>query len=78
MILGALSATFSFWSYQVNSLGIATILLFTTPIWTVIFGRIFLGEKLNKWDLANIAAIILLTVLLLYNPASGELNENVS
>lgn len=76
MIFAFLSATFTFYAYYVNHLAIATTLIFTSPIFTCIFAKMFLGENVNRWDIANMVSSVF-GILLLYDPLNmTSLTEN--
>ena len=67
MLIGIFSASFSFYTFYENHLAIATTLIFTSPIFTCVFAKVFLGENVNRWDIANIVSSIF-GILLLYDP----------
>jgi drug/metabolite transporter (DMT)-like permease len=67
MITAFFSATFTFYAYYINHLAIATTLIFTSPIFTAIFAKYFLGENVNRWDLANMVSSVF-GIMLLYDP----------
>lgn len=54
MFFAASSAFFVFLTFQLNPISIATTLTFTSPIFTSIFTFFLIGEKLSKYDVANI------------------------
>lgn len=54
MFFAVTSAIFVFLAYKVNPLSIATMLTFTSPIFTSIFAYIMIAEKLTKYDVLNV------------------------
>jgi len=67
MIIGIFSASFSFYTYYVNHLAVATTLIFTSPIFTCVLAKVFLHENVNRWDIANMISSVF-GVMLLYDP----------
>lgn len=53
---------------------VATIvlLLYTQPLWTIIFSRIFMKEKTNKYTLLA-CLLVLIGILILVNPSNKEI-----
>ena len=78
MVFAFLSASFTFYAYYTNHLAIATTLIFTSPIFTCVFAKVFLGENVNRWDIANMVSSVF-GILLLYDPLNmTQLGENTS
>lgn len=51
----------------------AAILTFTTPLWAVLFARLFLGERLDRFRLAALAVGLVGVAVLSLPIASGEI-----
>lgn len=60
--------------YLGASVVITVLLLYTQPIWTVLFSRIFLKEKLTKRKLLA-CLIVLVGALILINPFQGNIGS---
>ena len=58
LIYGAVAYSISFVSYSVSvsriPVGVATVLMFMSPIWVAILGRFMFGEKLEKKKMITI------------------------
>ena len=67
MFFAIASAFFIFLAYKVNPLSIATLLTYTSPIFTSIFAFFLLGEKMTKYDFINIVSCWI-GVVLITNP----------
>ena len=67
MLFAVFSASFAFYSFQKNTLAIATTLLYTAHIFTSIFGKIFLNENISKWDYAKMVSTVA-GVMFIYSP----------
>ena len=77
MLIGIFSASFSFYTFYENHLAIATTLIFTSPIFTCVFAKVFLGENVNWWDIANIISSVF-GILLLYDPFKFTQADNLT
>jgi drug/metabolite transporter (DMT)-like permease len=77
MIFAFLSATFTFYAYYINHLAIATTLIFTSPIFTAVFGKIFLEENVNRWDIANMVSSVF-GIMLLFDPFNMTQSDNAT
>jgi drug/metabolite transporter (DMT)-like permease len=54
MFFAAASAFFVFMTFKVNPISLATTLTFTSPIFTSIFTFFAIGERITRYDIANI------------------------
>jgi drug/metabolite transporter (DMT)-like permease len=57
------------------SVSIVILLLYTQPIWTVIFSKIFFKEKITKWKIISLI-VVLFGVLILVSPWDIRTNLN--
>lgn len=53
------TATFYFYSMLLTSISTAVVLMYTAPIFVMIFSVLFLGEKINKQKLISVAGMII-------------------
>ena len=67
LIYGAVAYSISFVSYSVSvsriPVGVATVLMFMSPIWVAILGRFMFGEKLEKNKMRTIFVCLIGAVL---------------
>ncbi len=56
---------------------IFTLLLYTQPLWTIIFGRIFFKEKITRLKISSLI-IVLVGVLILVSPWDIKTNLNLN
>lgn len=67
LIYGAVAYSISFVSYSVSvsriPVGVATVLMFMSPIWVAILGRFMFGEKLEKSKMITIFICLIGAVL---------------
>lgn len=67
LIYGAVAYSISFVSYSVSvsriPVGVATVLMFMSPIWVAILGRFMFGEKLEKTKMITIFICLIGAVL---------------
>lgn len=67
LVYGAVAYSISFVSYSVSvsriPVGVATVLMFMSPIWVAIFGRFMFGEKLEKSKMITIFICLVGAVL---------------
>jgi drug/metabolite transporter (DMT)-like permease len=56
---------------------IFTLLLYTQPLWTIIFGRIFFKEKITRLKISSLI-IVLVGVLILVSPWDIKTNLNLT
>ena len=67
LIYGAVAYSISFVSYSVSvsriPVGVATVLMFMSPIWVAILGRFMFGEKLEKNKMITILICLIGAVL---------------
>ena len=73
MFFAVTSAFFIFIAYKVNPLSIATLLTYTSPIFTSILSFIILREKMTKYDFINIISCWI-GVVLITNPFGNSDN----
>ena len=63
----------TFYAIQQMPLGVSKMILSSRPIFTLIFGRIFLGESLHRVD--GVAVVLMLTGVLLVIQPWGEARD---
>ncbi len=70
--IGTFGIAVGMWAIQILSIAETTVLLFTSPLWTLLLSVMFLKESIGKY---RIAAIILgfIGVIIVANPFSGNL-----
>jgi len=70
--VGTVGITLGMWAVSLMSLAETTVLLFTSPVWTLILSLIFLRECVGPY---RISAIILgfIGIIVVANPLAGEI-----
>lgn len=80
LLYGAVAYSISFVSYSVAvskiPVGVATVLMFMSPIWVAILGRFMFREKLKKNKLVTIFICLIGAVLVADFVGSGEVRLN--
>lgn len=80
LLYGAVAYSISFVSYSVAvskiPVGVATVLMFMSPIWAAILGRFMFREKLKKNKLVTIFICLIGAVLVADFVGSGEVRLN--
>ncbi|MCI8666249.1 MAG: EamA family transporter [Dorea sp.] len=80
LLYGAVAYSISFVSYSVAvskiPVGVATVLMFMSPIWVAILGRFMFREKLKKSKLVTIFICLIGAVLVADFVGSGEVRLN--
>ncbi len=80
LLYGAVAYSISFVSYSVAvskiPVGVATVLMFMSPIWVAILGRFMFWEKLKKSKLVTIFICLIGAVLVADFVGSGEVRLN--
>ncbi len=80
LLYGAVAYSISFVSYSVAvskiPVGVATVLMFMSPIWVAILGRFMFREKLKKNKLVTIFICLIAAVLVADFVGSGEVRLN--
>jgi drug/metabolite transporter (DMT)-like permease len=66
IVTSFLAAAFTFMSYMINGLTIATILLYTSILFTSVFAFCRFSEKIDRFDAINLV-ISIISILLIMN-----------